>query len=110
MRRRERIVVALCSGLVALACLGVIPAIPTPAAEPAPDRAKPVSLVRPAVAVVKNGESTIRAQKCRATLIGPGINQPDPFPGYAGFVGWNSPVLVLCESADEAASNDEYGG
>jgi len=27
----------------------------------------------------------------RRTLVGPGINQPDPFPGYGGFVGWCAP-------------------
>ncbi len=26
--------------------------------------------------------------------VGPGVNQPDPFPGYGGFVGWNSPVRL----------------
>ena len=25
---------------------------------------------------------------------GPGINRPDPFPGYGGFVGWESPVRL----------------
>ena len=23
-----------------------------------------------------------------------GVNQPDPFPGYAGFVGWESPIRL----------------
>ncbi|MCE9591058.1 MAG: glycoside hydrolase [Planctomycetes bacterium] len=27
-------------------------------------------------------------------LVGPGVNQPDPHPGYAGFVGWQYPVLL----------------
>ncbi|MBM3802330.1 MAG: exo-alpha-sialidase [Acidimicrobiia bacterium] len=30
----------------------------------------------------------------RQTIIGPGKNQPDPFPGYGGFVGWESPVRL----------------
>jgi len=30
-------------------------------------------------------------ENCFATLVGPGINQPDSFPGYGGLVGWNSP-------------------
>lgn len=34
---------------------------------------------------------TIRAPQ-RTT--DPGINQPEPFPGYAGFVGWESPVQL----------------
>ncbi len=33
-------------------------------------------------------------EDCRATIIGPGINQPNPFPGYGGFVGWVSPVRL----------------
>jgi photosystem II stability/assembly factor-like uncharacterized protein len=49
---------------------------------------------RPSITVAKNGESATRPEKCRATLVGPGINQPDPFPGYGGFVGWNSPVRL----------------
>ncbi len=34
------------------------------------------------------------AASCRQMLIGPGVNQPDPFPGYGGFVGWTSPLLL----------------
>ena len=49
---------------------------------------------RPSITVAKNGESATRPEKCRATLVGPGINQPDPFPGYGGFVGWISPVRL----------------
>jgi len=48
----------------------------------------------PLVTIVEGGESKVRPQDCRATLVGPGINQPDPFPGYGGFVGWNSPVRL----------------
>lgn len=49
---------------------------------------------RPVVKVVQGGESAARPQDCRATLVGPGINQPDSFPGYHGFVGWVSPVRL----------------
>ena len=27
-------------------------------------------------------------------IVGPGVNQPDPFPGYRGFVGWTCPVRL----------------
>ena len=27
-------------------------------------------------------------------LVGPGVNQPDPYPGYRGFVGWQSPIVL----------------
>jgi hypothetical protein len=48
----------------------------------------------PQVKVVAGGESTTNADACRATLVGPGVNQPDPFPGYGGFVGWESPIRL----------------
>ena len=46
------------------------------------------------IRVVANGESSNRPEDCRAVLVGPGRNQPDPFPGYRGFVGWESPVRL----------------
>ena len=46
------------------------------------------------VKVVSGGESDAKAADCRRMLIGPGINQPDPHPGYAGFVGWNAPLRL----------------
>ena len=49
---------------------------------------------RPSITVVKYDESTVHPENYHATLVGPGVNQPDPFPGYAGFVGWNSPVRL----------------
>ncbi|HUE16954.1 MAG TPA: sialidase family protein, partial [Planctomycetaceae bacterium] len=58
------------------------------------NRSKSKPPLRPSITVVKNGESAVRPENCRATLIGPGVNQPDPFPGYGGFVGWNSPVRL----------------
>jgi hypothetical protein len=48
----------------------------------------------PRVVIVNGGESQLKPEDCLATLIGPGINQPDPFPGYGGFVGWVSPVSL----------------
>jgi hypothetical protein len=49
---------------------------------------------RPAVKVVEGGESKVRPEDCLATIVGPGVNQPDPFPGYGGFVGWVSPIRL----------------
>ena len=46
------------------------------------------------VKVVEGGESAAKPEDCRATVVGPGVNQPDPFPGYAGFVGWETPVRL----------------
>jgi photosystem II stability/assembly factor-like uncharacterized protein len=48
----------------------------------------------PQVTVVEGGESHLPAKLCRKMIIGPGVNQPDPFPGYEGFVGWESPVRL----------------
>lgn len=45
---------------------------------------------KPVVKVVPSQEpSTLRQ-----TIVGPGVNQPDPFPGYGGFVGWESPLRL----------------
>ena len=44
--------------------------------------------------VVEGGDSKASPDDCRAILVGPGVNQPDPFPGYSGFVGWESPVCL----------------
>jgi hypothetical protein len=46
------------------------------------------------VKVVPSGESEARAANCRRMLVGPGVNQPDPHPGYYGFVGWCSPTRL----------------
>jgi len=48
----------------------------------------------PTVKVVPEGESKAKAVDCRQMLIGPGVNQPEPFPGYDGFVGWESPIRL----------------
>ena len=31
---------------------------------------------------------------CRRMLVGPGVNEPDPFPGYTGFVGWEAVIRL----------------
>lgn len=48
----------------------------------------------PEVRVVKGGESHLPAARCRKMIVGPGFNQPDPFPGYTGFVGWECPTRL----------------
>lgn len=50
--------------------------------------------MRPRVLPRPNGESPTRAADCRKVLAGSGVNEPDPFPGYAGFVGWECPALL----------------
>jgi len=59
-----------------------------------PEPPKAADALRPAVRVVKDGESKVQPEDCLATLVGPGINQPDPFPRYRGFVGWVSPARL----------------
>jgi hypothetical protein len=46
------------------------------------------------VKIVEGGESEASFKDCRRMLVGPGVNQPDPHPGYAGFVGWQAPVRL----------------
>ncbi|MCD4728920.1 MAG: glycoside hydrolase [Pirellulales bacterium] len=46
------------------------------------------------VKVVADGESAAKAADCRRMIVGPDVNQPDPHPGYAGFVGWDSPLRL----------------
>ena len=46
------------------------------------------------IKVVQGGESHLPADKCRKMIVGPGVNQPDPFPGYNGMVGWSCPVRL----------------
>jgi sialidase-1 len=31
---------------------------------------------------------------CRRMLVGPGVNEPEPFPGYTGFVGWEAAIRL----------------
>ena len=44
----------------------------------------------PVVKVVEGGESRLKPEDVLTTVLGPGINQPDSYPGYGGFVGWVS--------------------
>jgi len=46
------------------------------------------------VKVMSGGESAKPFSDCRRMLIGPGVNQPDPHPGYTGFVGWQCPIRL----------------
>jgi len=60
--------------------------------------ALPAPLVRaadvPVVKVVASGSAGRDYRQCRRMLVGPGVNQPDPYPGYAGFVGWQAPIVL----------------
>jgi len=46
------------------------------------------------VKIVEGGDSKVPPADCRAVLVGKGVNQPDAFPGYHGFVGWESPIRL----------------
>jgi len=46
------------------------------------------------VRLIEGGESAAPAADCRRMLVGPGVNQPDPFLGYGGFVGWEAPLRL----------------
>jgi hypothetical protein len=48
----------------------------------------------PTFKVVAVGESHRKAEECRKMVVGPGVNQPDAFSGYRGFVGWESPARL----------------
>lgn len=48
----------------------------------------------PTVRVVQGGHPAGDYRRCRRMLVGPGVNQPDPYPGYRGFVGWQSPIVL----------------
>ena len=50
--------------------------------------------LRPQVKVVEGGESKAKPGDFRGTLVGPSVNPPDPFPGWGGFVGWESPIRL----------------
>ncbi len=84
--------------LLSVLCCGALTTGPSfaetsdPAGKAAPPQ-KPEAM-RPVVNVVQGGESKTPPEDCLATLVGPGINQPDPYPGYGGFVGWVSPVRL----------------
>ena len=59
---------------------------------------KPVEPIRRAKTAklipVEGGESKIEPERCRSVIVGPGVNEVPPFPGYGGFVGWESPVRL----------------
>src|SRR5579871_356701 len=55
-------------------------ASPGPAQEP-----------KPSITVVPQKESR-DFEECRRMLVGPGLRQPKPYPGYSGFVGWASVI------------------
>jgi photosystem II stability/assembly factor-like uncharacterized protein len=63
-------------------------------ATPIEDSGRATKPPTPRVKVVANGESKTPPDQCRGIIVGPGINQPDPFPGYGGFVGWESPIRL----------------
>jgi hypothetical protein len=48
----------------------------------------------PVIKVVPLDETGKDFRECRRMLVGPNVNQPEPYPGYAGFVGWQSPILL----------------
>ncbi len=48
----------------------------------------------PTVTIVEEASQQPHAHEMRQRLVGPGHNQPDPFPGYMGFVGWVSPLAL----------------
>ena len=73
---------------------GLSPAVAQEPREKAAESSKVSEALRPVVKIVERGESRMPPENCIGTLVGPGINQPDLFPGYGGFVGWNSPVRL----------------
>ncbi len=79
-------------------CAATTASLSTAIAHEPPERAaespKAGQTLRPVVKIVESGESRMPPENCFATLVGPGINQPDSFPGYGGFVGWNSPCRL----------------
>lgn len=48
----------------------------------------------PVVKIIEGGNPTQNYQDCRRMLVGPDVNQPEAYPGYAGFVGWQSPIVL----------------
>jgi photosystem II stability/assembly factor-like uncharacterized protein len=80
------ITVSLCILSFAMGCAKTM----QPVAESLPHQPTPQVQVK----VVQNGESKTSPDACRGIIVGPGVNQPDPFPGYAGFVGWDSPIRL----------------
>jgi len=48
----------------------------------------------PSIKVVAEPKPSGDYRECRRMLVGPNVNQPEPYPGYAGFVGWQSPIVL----------------
>ena len=46
------------------------------------------------VDVVPDDTQTAKATDCRRVLIGPGVNQPDPHPGYYGTIAWDTVIQL----------------
>ncbi len=67
----------LASALACLACGRVAAAPPT--------------VGEPAITIMPGEEQTLHPNY-RQTLVGPGVNEPEPYPGYTSFVGWESVV------------------
>lgn len=44
--------------------------------------------------VVQGGDPLQDYRESRKMLIGPGVNQPEHYQGYRGFVGWASPIVL----------------
>ena len=90
MNSRSRWVDVCLAGF--LLCVLIAPdGTPVPASEPGRNAAKGAS---PIIKVVEGGESRVRPEDCLGTIVGPGINQPDPFPGYERFcrLGFTDPA------------------
>ena len=61
---------------------------------------------RSVVRVVTGGGSKSRPDDCLLTIVGPGIKQPGPYPGYGGFVGWVSPIRL--KNGDSPGSGTSF--
>jgi hypothetical protein len=79
------------TGIAGLLFCAAVAVGPLAAAADEPGESK---AARPVVKVVEGGESRATPEECVGLLIAPGVNQPDPYPGYRGFVGWNSPIRL----------------
>jgi hypothetical protein len=49
---------------------------------------------RSVVKVVEGGESKLKPEEVLTTVVGPGVNEPEPYPGYGVFVGWVSLIRL----------------
>jgi hypothetical protein len=49
---------------------------------------------KPEVHIVEEIAASVSHEDARLMMVGPGHNEPDPFPGYLGFVGWTAPILI----------------